>query len=66
MVNLLVFSKSTWKPFKDRFSQSMVAFREHRKIIDREANLSHMLEAKRARELDLAARLVAIAQKRGK
>ena len=66
MINLLVFSKSSWRPFKDRFSKTLDSFREHRKQVEKEANISHMIEAKRAQELAHDARLKAEVEKKGK
>ena len=65
VVNLLMFSKSAWKPFKRHFNQTLDKIREHRKNVEKEATISHMLEAKHARELEITARLEIAAQKRG-
>ena len=64
MISLLVFSKSNWKPFKNHFNQTLDKIRDHRKNVEKEATISHMLEAKQARELEIAARLEAAAQKK--
>ena len=66
VVNLLVFSRSSWRPFKDRFKKTLDSFEEHRKQVEKEAGISHMIEAKRAQELAHDARLKAECEKKGK
>ena len=41
--------KSTWKPFEKQFGERIRSFREHKKNIEREAGLSHMIEEAEAR-----------------
>ena len=65
VINLLVFSKSTWKPFKDRFNKTLDSFKEHRKQVEKESSIAHMIEDKRAQELAHDARLKAEREKKG-
>ncbi len=41
--------KSTWTPFKASFETTLEAFREHKKLVEQEANVSEMVESGRAR-----------------
>ena len=63
---MIVFSRSIWKPFKERFGQQMSNFREHRDNVDREANLSHMLEKADRRALPAARRVEDAREKQGR
>ena len=65
MINSLLFPKSSWKPFKTRFSQILISFEENRKSVKREADISHMIEAERAQELARATILKAELEKKG-
>lgn len=40
-----------WSPFDQQFGDLIDEFRERRKVIDKEAGLSHMIEAEDARSL---------------
>ena len=46
--------KLIWKPFKKQFGQQIISFREHRKSVEKEAGLSHMIEAAGGRAIVLA------------
>ncbi|KAF2679822.1 hypothetical protein K458DRAFT_313422 [Lentithecium fluviatile CBS 122367] len=49
-----------WKPFREAFEHDMVKFRKHQKSVEREADLAHMIEAAKARELEQANRALLI------
>ena len=55
--SLKVGFKLMWKPFESQFGQQLDQFRTHRKDVEREAGLSHMVEAADARALILANQL---------
>lgn len=42
-----------WKPFESQFGQKLDRFRNHRKNVEKEAGLSHMVEAADSRALTL-------------
>ena len=46
--------KLLWKPFESQFGQQLDNFRNHRKNVEKEAGLSHMIEAADARAFALA------------
>jgi len=48
--------KILWKSFGSQFDEYLTQFRRHRQNVEKEAGLSHMLEAKEARELELSER----------
>ncbi|KAL8797124.1 MAG: hypothetical protein Q9195_000591 [Heterodermia aff. obscurata] len=52
--NLSVTFKLSWKPFERQFGQQIDDFRTHLKNVDKEAALSHMIEAADARAVTLA------------
>ena len=52
--NLSVTFKLSWKPFERQFGQQIDDFRTHLKNVDKEAGLSHMIEAADARAVILA------------
>ncbi|KAF4633554.1 hypothetical protein G7Y89_g4566 [Cudoniella acicularis] len=52
VTNLHIATKLLWKPFDRQFGTVMDDFRQHRNNVEKEANLSHMLEAKDAREIE--------------
>ena len=52
--NLSVSFKLSWKPFERQFGQQIDDFRTHLKNVDKEAGLSHMIEAADARAVILA------------
>ncbi|KAL9118913.1 MAG: hypothetical protein Q9187_004535 [Circinaria calcarea] len=45
--------KLLWKPFNQQFGKVMDNFREHRKNVEKEAGIAHMIEAKEARDLEV-------------
>ena len=51
MTSLKVAFKLVWKPFESQFGQQLENFRNHRKNVEKEAGLSHMVEAAEARAL---------------
>ena len=54
LTSLKVGFKLIWKPFESQFGQQLDNFRTHRKNVEKEAGLSHMVEAADARALVLA------------
>lgn len=54
MTSVKIGFKLTWKPFESQFGQQLDNFRNHRKNVEKEAGLSHMVEAAEARALALA------------
>ena len=52
--NLSVTFKLSWKPFERQFGQHIDNFRTHLKNVDKEAGLSHMIEAADSRAVILA------------
>lgn len=54
MTSLKVTFKLTWKPFERQFGQYIEGFRQHRKNVEKEAGLSHMIEAADSRALVVA------------
>lgn len=54
MTSFKVTFKLTWKPFERQFGQYIDAFRQHRKNVEKEAGLSHMIEAADSRALVVA------------
>ena len=65
VIKSLLFPKSSWRPFKTRFSQILISFEENRKSVKREAEISHMIEAQRAQELARDTILKAELEKKG-
>lgn len=57
LTNFKAGFKLLWKPFDRQFGQRMDEFRIHRKNVDKEAGLSHMVEAADARAVDTINRL---------
>ena len=57
LTSLKVGFKLMWKPFESQFGQQIDNFRHHRKNVEKEAGLSHMVEAADARALALANQL---------
>ena len=51
--NFSIALKLLWKPFTQQFAKVMDDFREHRKKVEKEAGISHMIEAKEARDLEV-------------
>jgi hypothetical protein len=53
-VTWAVVGKVLWKSFERSFDDQLAQFKRHQTAVEREAGLSHMLEAKQSRELTLA------------
>lgn len=51
MTSFKVAFKLTWKPFERQFGEHIERFRQHRKSVEKEAGLSHMVEAADSRAL---------------
>ncbi|KAL8770537.1 MAG: hypothetical protein Q9209_003793 [Squamulea sp. 1 TL-2023] len=54
LVNPRIFFKLSWKPFKRHFGHHIENFRVHVKNVEKEASLSHMMEASDSRAMVLA------------
>ena len=54
LTNLGIAFKLSWKPFERQFGQQIDGFRAHLKNVEKEASLSHMIEAADARAVVLA------------
>lgn len=65
LTSLKVGFKLVWKPFESQFGQQLERFRNHRKNVEKEAGLSHMVEAVDARALALANHLQLGKEKKG-
>lgn len=65
LTSLKVGFKLLWKPFESQFGQQLDNFRTHRKNVEKEAGLSHMVEAADARALTLANHLQLEKTKKG-
>lgn len=65
LTSLKVGFKLIWKPFDSQFGQQLDNFRNHRKNVEKEAGLSHMVEAADARALALADHLQLEKTKKG-
>ncbi|KAL8992330.1 MAG: hypothetical protein Q9169_007181 [Polycauliona sp. 2 TL-2023] len=48
-INIGILAKLTWKPFERQFGQRIDNFRLHAKSVDKEASMSHMIEASDSR-----------------
>ena len=66
LTSLKVGFKLIWKPFESQFGQQLDNFRTHRKNVEKEAGLSHMVEAADARALVLANHLQLEKTRKGK
>lgn len=54
MTSFKIAFKLIWKPFERQFGRYVEGFRQHRKSVEKEAGLSHMIEAADSRDLVLA------------
>ena len=54
LTSLKIGFKLIWKPFESQFGQQLDNFRNHRKNVEKEVGLSHMVEAADSRALVLA------------
>ncbi|KAL9094230.1 MAG: hypothetical protein Q9165_003370 [Trypethelium subeluteriae] len=54
LVNWSITCRALWSPLKSKLDEYIVSFRWHAKQVEKEAGLSHMIEAKKARTLDEA------------
>ncbi|CAI6331959.1 unnamed protein product [Periconia digitata] len=54
---LAIVLQGCWKPFRLDFENTMTKFRQHKKTVEKEAYLSHQIEAARSREIELAQRM---------
>ena len=66
LTSLKVGFKLLWKPFESQFGLQLDNFRNHRKNVEKEAGLSHMVEAADARALALANHLQLEKTKKGR
>ncbi|KAL8785000.1 MAG: hypothetical protein Q9195_008811 [Heterodermia aff. obscurata] len=51
VVSLMIFAKTSWKPFDQQFAQQLTKFRDHRRSVEKEADIAHMLEEADSRAL---------------
>lgn len=65
VVNLRISLKMTWKPFDRQFGEHLRKFREHRKSVEKEAELSHMIESADTKALIIANQMQVQKEKRG-
>ena len=49
-----MFLKISWMSVEQQFGALMKYFRRHRKLVEKEAELAHLIEAERARALERA------------
>ena len=54
LTNMSITFKMSWKPFERQFGQQIEDFRVHLKNVEKEAGLSHMIEAANSRAVVLA------------
>lgn len=66
VINARVLLKLTWKPFDQKFRSLLEDFRNHRKAVEKEAELSNMIEAEDARALERINKLQVQMEKDGK
>ncbi|KAF1850123.1 uncharacterized protein K460DRAFT_269511 [Cucurbitaria berberidis CBS 394.84] len=52
--------RSAWKPFRKEFEEYMAAFRKHRKTVEKEITLAHMIESARRGEMERANRALQV------
>lgn len=51
MTNANILFKFSWRSIEERFETLMKDFRRHRKLVEKEAGLAHLVEAEKAREV---------------
>ena len=51
-MNISILLKISWKSVDKQFGQSLAAFRQHRKSVDKEAETSHLIEEGKARDVE--------------
>ncbi|KAL9079932.1 MAG: hypothetical protein Q9157_001224 [Trypethelium eluteriae] len=51
-ISWLISLRMTWKPFQIRFASYLEKFRQHTEHVEKEAQLAHMIESKKAREAE--------------
>ena len=47
----MIFAKTSWKAFDQQFAQQLTKFRDHRRAVEREADIAHMSEEAESRAL---------------
>ncbi|PVI05552.1 hypothetical protein DM02DRAFT_668201 [Periconia macrospinosa] len=57
LIPLSIVLQGSWSSFRQRFENTMMKFRRHQKLVEKEASLSHQIEAAKSRELELAQRM---------
>lgn len=65
LINFKIAIKLFWKPFSQQFGKVIADFHQHRKNVEKEAGLAHMLESAIARDVELFDRLELEKQKQG-
>ena len=47
----MIFAKTSWKPFDQQFAEQLTKFRDHRRNVEKEADIAHMSEEAESRAL---------------
>ena len=47
----MIFAKTSWKAFDQQFAQQLTNFRDHRRTVEKEADIAHMSEEAESRAL---------------
>lgn len=66
LVTLTAALKLTWKPFNSQFGEVIASFRIHRKTVEKEAGLSHMIESAYANDSFVAHKLQVDRERKGR
>ena len=64
-VGIRIAWKSLWKSFDSKFDETLGDFRTHKENVEKEAVLSHMVEAAKARDLERIDRVLAETRRKG-
>lgn len=51
VVSLMIFAKTSWRSFNQEFAQQLENFQNHRRSVEKEAELAHMSEEAESRAL---------------
>ena len=65
MTSLKVAFKLRWKPFEEQSGELIESFRRHRENVEKEANLSHLIEAADTAAVVRANNSLLVASRRG-
>ena len=47
----MIFAKTSWRAFDQQFAQQLTNFRDHRRTVEKEADIAHMSEEAESRAL---------------